>query len=193
MSAAYICGIAAFLLFFISEPCEVKGHTALSRFLFGAGAFSLFASVVWLCIHSLRRDGPRPAWLTAVAGVLSLGFLVLLVYTLFFALPFQNTYIGPETGRPVCDSGIYALCRHPGVWWLAGLLLSLWGAARLPLGAALLFSVLNFLYVLFQDRWSFPKLLAGYDAYRASTPFLLPTAQSIRRCRATWPRVPGRS
>ena len=43
------------------------------------------------------------------------------------------------------------------------------------------YSFLDLLYVIFQDFWTFPRTFTGYDAYKDSTPFLLPSAASIRR------------
>ena len=42
------------------------------------------------------------------------------------------------------------------------------------------FSLCNLLYVLFQDRWTFPRTFPDYPAYRRRVPFLLPTARSLR-------------
>ena len=43
-------------------------------------------------------------------------------------------------------------------------------------------SVLNIVLVIFEDRCVFPTKLEGYAAYQATTPFLLPSRQSIRAC-----------
>ena len=93
----------------------------------------------------------------------------------------------PGALRPLVDTGVYALCRHPGVLWLGGFYLFAWLAAG---GAALLaafalYTALDALYVLWQDRVIFPVSIEHYAAYRRSTPFLLPTAASLRRCLAT--------
>ena len=55
-------------------------------------------------------------------------------------------------------------------------------AFGLPLSFALLCTGLNVALVVFEDRRVFPARLAGYDDYRRTTPFLLPTAGSIRAC-----------
>ena len=115
-------------------------------------------------------------------------FLVLLVYTLFFALPFHDTYIHGTTAPSLCRSGVYALCRHPGVLWLSGFYLCLYAAlgTRMLLAAFVVFTLFDIAYVVFQDRWSFPKQFPEYDDYRQSTPFLLPNVRSIRQCVRTW-------
>jgi len=102
---------------------------------------------------------------------------------LFPSLPSASTYLGENERNPLVDSGMYALCRHPGALWFPIFSLSL----ALGLGnwellaAAGLASALNLLYVWFQDRLIFPKTITDYAQYRKSTPFLLPTRQSISR------------
>lgn len=85
---------------------------------------------------------------------------------------------------PLCRTGVYALCRHPGVLWLSLFYFSLWLAAGSPelFAAFLVYTVLDVAYALFQDRWTFVRLFPDYREYRQETPFLLPTAASWRRC-----------
>ena len=78
---------------------------------------------------------------------------------------------------------MYALCRHPGVLWFAGVYGCLWLAAGLPLWEAALLCGVNVGLVLFEDRCVFPALLEGYEAYQAATPFLLPGRRRGRGCR----------
>lgn len=114
--------------------------------------------------------------------------LVFLLYTLFFALPFDDTYRS-DTNQ-ICNQGMYALCRHPGVIWFFFLYLSL--ACIFQTKEAWLFGltahILNVFYVILQDRIIFPVSFPGYDAYQKTTPFLIPNCQSIRMCIATMRR-----
>lgn len=111
-------------------------------------------------------------------------FLVLLIYTLFFALPFEVTYVKPESEKAkVYDKGMYALCRHPGVLWLFLFYLCL-GSAFAPSElwkTGLFYSLLDLLYVIVQDLWTFPHSFADYGGYQKKTPFLIPDRKSIRR------------
>ena len=122
-------------------------------------------------------------WLRGCVFALLAVFAALLIYTLFFALPVEASYTRPGEKRPACTTGVYALCRHPGVLWFAGIYVCLWMAAGLPLWEAVLYSGLNVLLVAFEDRCVFPALLDGYDAYQTATPFLIPSGKSIRDCR----------
>jgi protein-S-isoprenylcysteine O-methyltransferase Ste14 len=119
-----------------------------------------------------------------IFGTFAMFFLSMLIYTLFFALPFKNTYIETKGSNKVNKSGVYALCRHPGVLWFVGFytFLGLALKIQLLLTAAVVFSLLNILYVIFQDRWTFMKVFEDYDKYKKDTPFLFPNLKSIKRC-----------
>ena len=49
-------------------------------------------------------------------GIGALFFLGLLIYTLFFALPFEETYCEDNKLRAAYTEGMYGVCRHPGVF-----------------------------------------------------------------------------
>lgn len=103
--------------------------------------------------------------------------------SLFGALPVKDTYLSPQADQKLVDSGVYALCRHPGALFfpLMFVSLALGLGSRGLLFSSLIASTLNLLYVVFQDQRVFPVTIPGYDGYRQRVPFLLPTAQSIAR------------
>ena len=107
----------------------------------------------------------------------------LMIRALFFSLPFDETYLTPQEKPPVYDAGMYALCRHPGVLWLClmyfGLALS-WGTVPCTL-LSVAASLLDILYVVFQDCWTFPCTFSDYQAYQKTTPFLIPTRESVQK------------
>ena len=90
----------------------------------------------------------------------------------------------------MCKSGVYALCRHPGVLWLAGFYLFLWLALGgvVPLAAFVVFGLLDVIYVVIQDRIIFPALFDDYGEYQEQVPFLRPDKMSLLECRRTWKR-----
>ncbi|MCI2057602.1 MAG: hypothetical protein LKJ80_00130 [Oscillibacter sp.] len=176
-------GCAAFGLFFLGDLNDWKWAWAPLRICFPAGAVLLAVATVRMALNGRAQ---LPGALRGLFFVLAAGFLALLVYTLFFALNAGEAYVSQDVRRAVCATGIYALCRHPGVLWLAGVYLCLWAAAGVPLRAGAVFSGLNLLLVCFEDFKVFPARLAGYGAYRENTPFLIPTGRSIRACRATF-------
>lgn len=114
-------------------------------------------------------------------------FLALLIYTLFFALPFEETYVSQDAHKTY-DKKMYALCRHPGVLWFAGFYFCLWLAVGgMPLLVmAVWFSFLNFCYVLLQDFYTFPQVFSDYGEYKKKVPFLIPDGKSLKRCFETF-------
>lgn len=177
-----IClGCAAFLLFFLSDCNDAFWRGKLPPLLFPAGAAALLLAVFLEC-----RRLPAPTellWLRLVFAVLALVFFLLEIYTLFFSLPREEAYTQPGKLRSVYQKGMYALCRHPGVLWFAACVFCLHPAAGLSLFSAALYTALDILLVLFEDRLIFPRVMDGYEAYRRETPFLIPTPCSIRRSR----------
>jgi len=185
-----ICGCVAFLLFILHDLINDAGGYKKSRELFFIGCGLLTAASVGLTVSAIAERLPL-ARVAVVFSIVAALFLVLLIYTLFFALPFHKTYIGdgPEDAsedmsNKVCDTGVYALCRHPGVLWLIGfyLFLSLAFPERDLIIGSVLFSLLDITYVILQDLYIFPHAFSDYDTYRKSTPFLVPTAGSVKRC-----------
>lgn len=175
----YLLGLGGFALFFLSDYNDWRPASPALKACFPAGGLLLAAGTV---LETWRGTPPTAGWLRGLLFVLGAVFLALLVHALFFALPVQASYAGPGKKRPACTTGVYALCRHPGVLWFAGLYGCLWLAAGLPLWEAAVYSGLNLLLVVFEDRCVFPARLEGYGAYQADTPFLLPTRRSIRAC-----------
>lgn len=180
-------GCAAFVLFFLYDIAGATGRFYPFRIGFAARVPAAPLLHRRPCLAGTVGEAYRLAGFF-IFTLLAFLFLVLLVYTLFFALPFHDTYLHGTTAPSLCRSGVYALCRHPGVLWLSGFYLCLYAAlgTRMLLAAFVVFTLFDIAYVVFQDRWSFPKQFPEYDDYRQSTPFLLPNVRSIRQCVRTW-------
>lgn len=177
----YAMIILAFLLFFIYDYNQLQLHQTWLRPAFFLGCMLILTSV----LHAVCTQ-----WHPGAIPILLMPALLsaaLLIYVLFFALPFTDTYIR-EAQPAVCRTGCYALCRHPGFWMLAlclGFLTLAIHTIHILL-LALLCSLCNLLYVLFQDRYSFPLQFADYVDYRQEVPFLIMTRSSLQQCRKTW-------
>ena len=182
-------GIGGFLLYLLYDVNSFTYRLRLLHGAFALGTLLVGAATALDLLEAWRLgafSGPGDAALLLAAGAC----LAARVYSLFFALPFQETYRQQEQGRHVYDGGVYALCRHPGILCFFGLYLCL-GLAALPgglLAHGLAFSLLDLAYAGFQDRVTFPKTFCDYEAYRKKAPFLIPTGDSIRRARQTWGR-----
>ncbi len=178
-----ILGVIAYLFFFLYDINSVLIRSKLLKPCFFAGILLQAASTVGIVISSAEQIRPNLIR-TSICGVLAVLFFFLLIYTLFFALPFEATYMEDEAPRQVYRNGFYALCRHPGVlmfiamYLFMGLALHLW----LFYVASAVFCSLNLLYVLFQDRWTFMRIFPDYGQYKQETPFLLPDRSSITKC-----------
>lgn len=183
-SMLYFAGIAVcYLLFFLYDLNQLYWR----RKLLSGSFLAACAGNVLLVVLACRGEPWLPARLVP-GGLLALVFLGLLLYTLFFALPFEKTYVEAGSGRSAYRRGVYALCRHPGVLWYAGLLFCLYwafGGMRL-LVLAVFGTLFDILYVWFQDRFIFPRQFSDYESYQKEAPFLVPTPSSMQRCIRTW-------
>jgi steroid 5-alpha reductase family enzyme len=182
-----ILGIIAFGFFVLYDVNSIIMKNRLLSCCFFVGFILLTAATFGLVITAVK-EMDADVFKTILFGALAVISFLLMIYSLFFALPFQKTYMKTEDkGMKVCKVGVYALCRHPGVLSSTCLYLSLGLALMTPLmmTAAVIFSILNILYICFQDLWTFPKSFPDYRDYKKSTPFLLPNQKSIRRCLQT--------
>lgn len=161
--------------FFLGTLCIAAATVLLFARAWSEGAFAGAADILLLVLAALA--------------------LAALVYCLFFALPFEETYAKQENGREVYTHGVYALCRHPGILCFFALYLFA-GLAALPspgvLGCGMIFSALNLGYALFQDVVTFPRVFIGYEEYRGKAPFVIPNKKSIIRAKRTWHRAHGK-
>lgn len=169
-------GIISFLLFFLYDWNRVFWKKAWMRSFFAVGNVLLVFVAVHMIAKALvgiQKGGSENGvfWLAV-----SVCFLALLIYTLFFALPFDSTYCQDANNHPVCRTGMYGWCRHPGIWWFfglfAGLGMAAGGGEQLCLGLVL--SALNLFYAWYQDRWIFVEEFLDYEDYRKDVPFLVP-------------------
>lgn len=103
---------------------------------------------------------------------------------LVFSLPFEETYCEENKLRAAYTEGVYGLCRHPGVLWFAGAYLCMWGMfGGWRQGIYFLLMIFwNYLYIIFQDLWTFPQTFFNYREYQKTTPFLMPNRDSIKKC-----------
>lgn len=187
MAVLYIVGSSlGFLLFIIYDINSIKWQSKILNQLFYVGCLLIVVNTfgaVYECADLIDMGSSyQILWISIVVM-----FFVLLVFTLFFALPFDSTYVKNTETRRTHTIGIYALCRHPGVLWFIGLYFSLffWIGSPILLYLAIVLSSMNFGYIVFQDLWTFPKTFSDYDQYKKTTPFIIPNFTSIHRMIAT--------
>lgn len=178
-------GALAFGLMVLSDYGQVLRGRRGAGMLFPLGGALLIAATAALLVRRWRTAPPGLGSLFWFAG--SALMLLLLIYTLFFALPAGGSSAATaqkDELRPLVDTGVFALCRHPGVLFLGGFYACLWGAlGGWALGLAfVLFTLLDAAYAAWQGETVFPRSIRGYAAYRAATPRFIPTPGSLRRC-----------
>ncbi|WKY43127.1 hypothetical protein Q5O14_10665 [Eubacteriaceae bacterium ES2] len=176
-----IIGVIAFFLFSIYDINSIILKNRILKNMFFIGFLLLAFSTVGLVFVACRNEGIN-YFRVFTFGFLSIIMFCLLVYSLFFALPFKATYI--EETNSVCQSGVYALCRHPGLLFFSAFYFFLWLTfyTEQLFWAGLIFSLCNLIYVIFQDRWTFIRLFDDYQTYQQNTPFLIPSFNSLKRC-----------
>lgn len=174
----WLGGTAAFVLFFLYDWNRVTWKKKWMNAFFTAGCLILTAiggKFVWDSAEA--GLSARLLWLApAAAGLWAL------VYSLFFALPFDDTYRKEAEGHRVCRTGIYGKSRHPGIlaFFFCFLFLGL-AAGERQLAAGMFFSALNLLYAWYQDRIIFIKEFSDYEEYRKEVPFLIPVGGRSKR------------
>lgn len=171
--------LIAFALMFLSDCLKMFGRHKTANASFFSGLLLLLVSSVFALFSGERF---LVAWpLRVILLVLAAFMAVLEIVSLFVALPAKETYLSQ---KPVVlvDTGMYALCRHPGALWLTTLylMLSLGLGSTGLLWTGLLASMLNILYVLFQDTVVFPRMIPDYAEYKKRTPFVIPSRESIK-------------
>ena len=178
-----ILGTAGFVLYFVYDINSILSKNVCLQKFFAWGSILVVASVVAEFCFAWGQ-GHRSLGAVIGFGIGALFFLGMLIYTLFFALPFEETYCEENKLRAAYTEGVYGLCRHPGVLWFAGAFLCMWGMLG-GLRQGIYFGLMifwNYLYIIFQDLWTFPRTFFNYREYQQSTPFLIPNGKSIRAC-----------
>lgn len=179
-------GITAFVLYLIYDINSFTWQCAAFHSCFFLGTGLLAVATGW-DLWSAWRLGAFSGTIDAILLTITLVFFVALIYSLFFALPFKQTYTEQGGCRRVYRCGVYALCRHPGILCFFGMYVAM-GFAALPTHMiihSLIFSLLNLLYAWFQDCVTFPKTFCDYSDYKKQVPFLIPTGDSIAMAQKT--------
>lgn len=174
---------AAFILFFVYDWNSIHWRNSVIQKFFAMGSILLVCSAAGVLVTEKNRFLWGDRKLTVILFLFIVN-VILLIYTLFFALPFEETYQKASQKRSAYTGKIYALCRHPGVLWLGGvqIILVCWKESAAVICYALLVTVCNVCYVVYQDLVIFPETFDNYREYQKQTPFLIPNPKSIRAC-----------
>jgi len=179
-------GAASFFVVFWVDAVSLNGTMRRMKPFLWVSASGLFVAGVVLSAQD-PQPVELPAGVAVVGGSLATLFFLLLIYSLFIEIPLVAAS-GAGSAPPVISRGTYALCRHPGVLWLAGFLVGafLTTGSRILLIAIPVWVGLDAVYVVLQERLYFPRLFGGaYADYQRAVPMLLPTPRSLRECART--------
>ena len=177
-----LSGIIAFIFFIFFDLNKIYFKSKLLNLLFVIGAvlliFSTAVPIVQSDYQALIYDFKITNVFFLIAAIISGAALI---YVLFFALPFENTYV-QSSKLPLVNKGVYTSCRHPGFWPFVFfyLFLALLFSSNQLFWCFIVFSICNFLYIVIQDKFIFPKYIEGYLQYKKTVPFLIPTKESIK-------------
>lgn len=188
----------AFSLYFIYDINSVLWKNRMVHKFFIAGTLILIITTAIMICEShgekklISSISIGMNMYTLIVVVLMAVFALLLIYSLFMELPFKKTYLEDLHNKKVDEDkkpkaykeGTYALCRHPGVLWFAGLYFCI--SMVFPTSTVIVNSIfaiaLNVVYIAFQDGWTFVRTFDDYLEYKRIAPFLIPNAGSIRNC-----------
>ncbi|MFA4884753.1 MAG: hypothetical protein WC601_03055 [Desulfotomaculaceae bacterium] len=178
-----IAGCLAFVILYIFDFNKIVFFKKSLNICFAFGIALLAVSTLGILLGNFEGFQVSVP-LRLLFAVLSIVSLFLVIYSLFFALPFSKTYLATEKGNTVVDTGMYALCRHPGVIWFFFFYLFLWLASgkTMMMWAGIIWTVMDVIHVYVQDRWLFPRTLSGYERYKRKVPFLVPNLASVKKC-----------
>ncbi len=177
-----LTGGFSFILFYLFDYFNMKGKVLYKI----ACAFSGLVLIIYSTINipNFNKNYYIGNSLRNFFLLLSLIFLFLLIYSLFLELPFSKTYGGKKYNDGLVDTGTYALCRHPGVLWFFFMYLfyALYTESVPLLMAGLIWTSLDVIYVVLQEKYFFIKIFKDYEEYKKSTPMLIPNVESWKRC-----------
>lgn len=186
MMFSLLLGTASFVPMAASDWCYLNKRRCAGLLFLTGCAMLIFATLRLLLETGVKRTGG----VCGVFTVMAFASVLLLLYSVFWAVrPGPKERMAcPADKQPLISRGMYALCRHPGVLWL-GAFYGFMAIARGSLSwllAFLLFTGGDTLYVLYQDRRIFPHTIDHYAEYQKHTPFLIPTASSMKEALAAF-------
>ncbi len=154
---------AGFSALLVVDLPRIDGSSVARAISMAVGVLCLALSF-WLGLRpGLYLD--LPGWLTVPGWLMMFVGLLMLIYSVFIEIPMKLARevepISSSAGmRYTVTTGTYALCRHPGFWWLVLLVTgSVFVFNHLNiLALAFVWILLDLLLIILQDTIMFPPI-----------------------------------
>lgn len=175
-----LSGSIGFVLMLGSDFVGIKKQNVAQYLLAFFGTLIIVTSSILILLEGNTYQ--MEFGLRLLFGAIGLMFLFFLVYSVLIEVKKNG-----KKDNQLVTSGTYALSRHPGVLWLFFYYLfgSLFFANIDILIAGIVWSLINVLYVVIQEKVIFSRIFSNYENYKEETPMLLPTIRSIKKCLTT--------
>lgn len=179
----FCIGGTGFLFLVLYDLSQLRPGKYLPRLTSCIGYGSLILAVfLEIFLYWPEKSPPLLIILKLGAAALSAGLLVYAVFIETAPGAAAGVSAGRKTERIAVTKGSYGVVRHPGFWWFLLLQISIiWLTAHkdtIIIAAGLV--SMNFLLILMEDRWIFPRIFTNYDEYRQQVPMLLPRIRRER-------------
>ncbi len=174
-----IIGLIGFVFFLIFDLLSLKNRI-ISKYIFALTGLFL---VIYSTVKIIRL--PSDTFVNNTTQIISLDLAII-----FFGLLIYSVFIevGVKTYRQIAEhslvtNGTYSLVRHPGVVWL--FLTYFFGSVFFEnsflLITAIVWTIINTIYIVLQEKLVLKKLFNNYGEYIKATPMILPNITSLRK------------
>ena len=172
-----LSGAFGFLLMLGSDLFGIKKYNVAQNLLAFFGTLIIVCSSILILLEGNTYQ--MEIGYRLLFGAIGLMFLFFLVYSVLIEVK-KNKMRDDQ----LVTSGTYALSRHPGVLWLFLYFVfgSLFFANINILIAGIVWTLVNVIYVIIQEKVIFSRIFSNYENYKEETPMLLPTISSIKKC-----------
>ncbi|MEW5785119.1 MAG: methyltransferase [Bacillota bacterium] len=167
-------GTAGIFLFLIWEIARWKEARKIAALFLQAFSFLFCLFAHFLVLTGPRYPGNRIA---IIIGILLLIISTYLLYRSLWADLPRGTYVyAANSSLKVSRKGTYALVRHPGLWCYSLFLLGFYlvSASVWLIRAGIIWWLADFVVILIEDLYLYPRIFEDYPVYKKEVPMLIP-------------------
>lgn len=173
----YIFSTLFFVSLFLSDFFQIKKNKFLIIAFSLAGYGGIVFTLVFLSVNFWTT--PEHTVFFFIKILFLLLSVLLLVYLLFIEIPVSPQF-KKSSERTAINYGSYGLVRHPAFYpfLFVTIALSILIGDKSFIGIAAYMNILNFILIVLEDIFLFPKIFSNYIVYKEQVPFLLPNLKS---------------